>query len=449
MVMRFAQSGAAIVALLMGSQAASAQSLTESLALAYSNNPTLNSARSVGRATDEGVGIAISGYRPQISASGSYGFESRSGSINRDSRPASISLNLVQPIFNGFQTVNRVQSSEASVRAQRESLRNTEQTVLLDAATAFVDVIRDTSVAALRETDVKFFVEQVRAAKDRFNVGEGTKTDVAQAEARLQQSISQLNFAKANVSSARATYRQVVGVEPAKLTGSYPIERFIPKSIDLALSTSQNEHPAIKASVHNIDVASFNLKVVEAELLPTLNLQGSVSRSWDQSVPVLNQAQIGLNVTVPIYQGGAEYARIRQSKEQLGTARIQSDVNRDQVRAAVVSNWGQLESSTASITAAKAQVAAAQLALEGVIEEQRVGQRTTLDVLNAQTDLTTAQITLIQAERNRIVAAFSLTASIGRLDSDNLRLPAVKYRPQEHYEQVRDLWIGLRTPDGR
>lgn len=465
-VKRLFLSGAAVVASTLVADGVSAQTMMDTLSLAYSNNPTLNAARSRTRSTDEGVAIALSGYRPQITANGSVSanrIESSRQSVSPTTGktintvssftyyPKTVSLNLVQPLFNGFQTANSVKQSESAVRAQREVARSTEQDILFDAGQAFMDVIRDSAIVELRETNVKFLTEQVRAARDRFNVGEGTRTDVAQAEARLQLAISQVNAARANVNASRATYRQVVGIEPKRLTGSAPLDRILPKSVAAALSAAQNGHPGILAGVHNIDVAAFNVKVIEGELLPSLNLQGSVSRSVDPQPGTnwSNNAQIGLNLSVPLYQGGAEYARIRQAKENLGTARIQLDVTRDQIRQAVIATWGQLEAASASVVAAAAQVEAAQLALNGVIEEQRVGQRTTLDVLNAQNELIDARVNQVTAERNRVVAAFALASAVGKLDADHLRLKVVKYEPKEHYEQVRDKWFGLRTPDGR
>lgn len=465
---RKALSGAAAGLLALTAAPVSAQSLVDTLSLAYTNNPTLNVQRSRTRSTDEGVAIALSGYRPRVSLDASA-FSSTTtarrtvtittptGPVTQNVtstttvRPRNIELSLVQPLFTGFQVPNQVKQSEAAVRAQREATRNTEQDVLLDAATAFMDVIRDTALVGLQETNVKFLTEQVRAARDRFNVGEGTRTDVAQAEARLQLAISQVNSARAQVNASRAVYRQVVGVEPKKLTGSLPIEKFIPKAIGAAIDVAQNKHPAILAGLHNVDVASFNVKVAEGELLPQANLQASVSRSVTPQTGTLwaNNAQIGVSVTVPLYQGGAEYARIRQAKEDLGTARIQLDVTRDQVRQAAVASFGQYEATGASVVAAKAQVDAARLALNGVIEEQRVGQRTTLDVLNAQAELIDAQVNQVTAERNRVVAAFTLVSALGRLDSDTLGLRAKRYDPVEHYDAVRDKWFGLRTPDGR
>jgi outer membrane protein len=436
----------------------SAQSLMDTLSLAYSNNPTLNAARSTGRATDEGVPIALSGYRPTINGSLSAGATDQYNlsypgyqESRRQFWPQQMSLTLVQPLFTGFRVENGVKQSEAAVRAQREVIRDTEQTVLLRAATAFGDMIRDTALLRLAESNVKFLSEQVRADTDRFNVGEGTRTDVARAEASLQQGIAQVNSAKSQLALSRATYRQVVGVEPKTLNGTLSLAPFLPKTSDIGVKTALEEHPAIQASLHNMDVASFNVKVLEGQLLPTLSAQAGVSygEQPSSSSERSNSAQVSLNLTVPLYQGGAEYARVRQAKEQLGTARIQVDVNRDQVRAQVIGYWGQLEAARASIEAAKAQTEAADLALSGVVEEQRVGQKTNVDVLNAQATVVNARSALATAQRNQLVASFSLVAAIGRLDAAHLKLKAARYAPEEHYTAVRDKWIGLRTPDGR
>ncbi|WP_333825414.1 TolC family outer membrane protein [Pinisolibacter sp.] len=442
------------------SVAGRAQSLSEALALAYNNHPQLNAARADTRAADEGIGIAASAGRPKINGAASYGLSDTlitsrpsifgSTATRYQLHPITTSITLVQPIYAGGQIDAGKAQAKSSVRAQRELLRTAEQTVLLAAATAFMDVIRDTALVGLQESNVKFLTEQVRAAKDRFGVGEGTQTDVAQATATYQLAISQLNAARAQLNASRAEFRQAVGKDPGKLTGADAIDKLLPKSMEGAVSAAQSENPSILAGSHNVDVATFNVKYLEGALLPQLGVQGSVSRNWDNtSYKTMNDARIGLQLSVPIYQGGGEYAKIRQAKEQLGAAKIQVDLARDTVRANVVSAWGMLQAANASIAAYRAQIEAAQLALNGVIEEQRVGQRTTLDVLNQQTALITARSNLVNAERSRIVGSFQLVAAVGRLDADHLRLKVTSYDPTQHYEAVKDKWIGLRTPDGR
>lgn len=450
--------GAAAILTALSVLPAAAQSLTDTLSLAYSNNPTLNAARSTGRATDEGVPIALSAFRPTINGSLSAGVTdgyakswNATTDVNRTYWPQSMQLTVVQPLFTGFRATNGLAQSEAAVRAQREVIRNTEQSVLLQAATAFGDVIRDQALLRLAESNVKFLTEQVRADTDRFNVGEGTRTDVARAEASMQQGIAQVNSAKSQLALSRATYRQVVGVEPKSLNGTLSLAPFLPKSSDAGVKVALGEHPAILASQHNMDVASFNVKILEGALLPQLSAQAGVAYGEEPSISSerSTSASVSLNLTVPLYQGGGEYARVRQAKEQLGTARIQVDINRDQVRAQVIGYWGQLEASRASIEAAKAQSEAAELALAGVAEEQRVGQKTNVDVLNAQATVVNARSALATAQRNQLVASFALVAAIGRLDAAHMKLKAARYVPEEHYTAVRDKWFGLRTPDGR
>ncbi len=435
----------------------------EALASAYQNNPTLNAARASVRATDEFVPQALSGWRPNVSAFAEHGLSDSRGRRDKKSKSVptarfgttthstTLGIGAVQPLYRGNRTVNSTKRAEASVLAARQSLRSTTQTVLLDAAIAFMDVIRDTQIVGLRKQDLTFLKEQVRAASDRFDVGEGTRTDVSQARAREALAVSQLNFAKANLQASQAVYLQVIGHRPKKLRASSTVDRLVPNSMRAAIDISVAEHPNILAAQHQVDSASFNVKTIEGELLPTVTLEGSASRSWNHTGPTswANNAEIMGRVTIPLYQGGQVYSRVRQAKEELGEARLVVDVTRDRVRAFVIAAWGQLEASVASILAARAQVRASQLALEGVTEEQKVGQRTTLDVLNQQSELINARINLATAERDKVVAAYALVAAAGRLDPSRLGLNIVPYNPVKHYKKVRDKWFGLRTPDGR
>jgi outer membrane protein len=431
---------------------AEAETIRESLAIAYANNPTLNAARAQLRGVDENVPQALTGWRPVVSAGASAGRIRTGADRFVDYRNnASLSLTISQTLFRGFRTINSTRQAEAVVRAQRESLSSTEQDTLLDAATAYVDVIQDTALVSLQRSDLAFLQEQVRAARDRFDVGEGTRTDVSQAEARAAEARASLNTALANLNTSRAIYRQVIGLEANNLSADATINRYVPKSLDQALQDGETHQPLIRQAQHQVDAAVFNIKAVEGELLPTVTLDGSVSRSWGSSstVDISDNAEIFGNVSIPIYQGGGVSSRVRQAKEELGQTRLQLDVARDQVRANVISAWGNFQAAEASIIAAQAAVKAQKLALEGVIEEQRVGQRTTLDVLDAQRELVTQQSNLVTAQRNRIIGGYQLVASVGRLDAASLGLNVARYDPKQHYKAVRDQWFGLRTPDGR
>jgi outer membrane protein len=314
-------------------------------------------------------------------------------------------------------------------------------------------VIRDAAIVQLQQQNVQALNEQLRATNDRFQVGELTRTDVAQAQARLRAAESALSGAQANLNASRANYRRAIGTEAGNLRAPRPYDRLKLASLDAAIAESFGLHPAIMATRHGVDTAQLQVKVAEGSLLPTLNLEASAQRFSDPSPGVYNNFDMsaGLRLTVPIYQGGAEYSRIRQAKELTGQRQLESDVVRDQVRAAVIQSWGLVSASRFQVEAAQAQVEAAQIALNGVREEFRVGQRTTLDVLNAQAELVNARVALVIAQRDRVVASYSLVSSVGRLSIVQLGLAKVQntYRPETHYEQVRDNWFGLRTPDGK
>ncbi len=438
--------------------ALSAQTLEQALVNAYFANPTINAQRAATRVVDEQVPQALAGYRPQIFGNAQADIDrtrtqSPAGTTNNRNYPRGYGVTAQQNLFNGFQTGNLVRSAESQVRAARETLRNTEQNVLLDAVTAYMNVIRDAAIVQLQQQNVQALNEQLRATNDRFQVGELTRTDVAQAQARLRASESALSAAQANLNASRANYRRAIGTEAGKLRAPNPYEKLRLASLDAAIAEAFGKHPAIMAARHGVDTAQLQVKVAEGSLLPQLNLEAGVQRFSDPSPGIYNNFDMsaGLRLTVPIYQGGAEYSRVRQAKELTGQRQLESDVVRDQVRAAVIQSWGLVSASRFQVEAAQSQVAAAQIALNGVREEYRVGQRTTLDVLNAQAELVNARVALVIAQRDRVVASYSLLSSIGRLTIAQLGLAKVEqtYRPEKHYEQVRDNWFGLRTPDGK
>ncbi|MER9428004.1 TolC family outer membrane protein [Mesorhizobium sp. M0296] len=441
--------------------AASAETILGALSKAYQNNSSLNSSRAGVRVTDEGVAIAKSGWRPTITGSASIDYTaSHSNRLHRNISltTGNFGVEIDQTLFDGFQTRNNVAAAESRVRASFESLRNAEENTLFNAASAYMDVIRDRQVAVLTEQNLQFLTEQARAARSRFEVGEGTRTDVAQADAQRASAVAQLSAARATALASAATYRQIVGDEPGRLRPASPVSKLLPSSLDAAIAIASAEHPAILATAHLVDAAGFSVKSAEGALLPQLSASAGVSSAFRGTAPgslsstqdgVTNSANIGATLTIPIYSGGRTSALVRQSKESLSQARIEVDVSRDTVRQAVTSAWSQYTAAQQSVTANRQVVAAAQLALNGVIEERNVGQRTTLDVLNAQATLITAKINLVSAERDVVVASYAILSAVGHLSADRLALNVTKYRPEEHYNAVKDKWIGLRTPDGR
>ena len=442
----------AIGCVLLSYGTASAETLAEALAAAYSNNPTLNAQRAALRATDEGVPQALAGFRPTVSGSADVGYSTgTSSSGSAAGYPRGVSLSIVQPIFTGGRTAAGVKIAETAVLAGRETLRSTEQSTLLAAVKAFMDLVQAQALLNLRNENVDFLGQQVRAAKDRLNVGEGTRTDVAQTNARLAAGQADYNAAVAALNSALAVYEQVIGHRPKSLGAAKPIDALLSRSLNAAIADALTRHPSILAAGYNIDIAEYNVKVVEGSLLPTVSLSGTVSHRDDTSLPGTWQdsATAMAKLTVPIYSGGLTASKVRQAKEAFGQAQIQLDVARDTIRQAVISAWGQLDAARAQIRAAQAQVSAENLVLSGVIEQQKVGQSTTLDVLNAQQDLLNARVALISAQHDRVIAAYSLLAAIGKLDAKVIGLNVQTYDPTDHYKKVRDKWGGLRTPDGR
>ncbi|MCZ4089427.1 outer membrane channel protein TolC [Sinorhizobium psoraleae] len=438
---------------LIAPHATLAETISGAMAKAYANNPDLNAARAGLRATDEGVPIAKAGYRPQVSASatGTLTRVDAERTGTRDFHSGQIGISITQMIFDGFQTLNNVRAAESNVFSSRETLKANEIQILLAAAQAYANIARDQQVVSIRRQNLAFLREQLNASQARLEVGEGTRTDVSQAEAELANAQSLLVSAIAQLKQSEAVYVQIVGAAPTGIRQPAPANKAMPRSLDQAVATGLRENPQILAAQYAVDTAGFQVKSAEGTMLPGVVLQGAVTRNTGNVGTGLDDttASITARVEVPIYQGGAEYGQIRQAKEILGQQRILVDSARASVQQTVVSAYAQLDSALARITASRSQISAANLALEGVIEERKVGQRTTLDVLDSQQDVLDAQEALAGAQRDAVVASYSLLAAMGRLTVKTQGLAVAEYRSEEHYEAVEDKWFGLRTVDGR
>jgi outer membrane protein len=454
----------ACAGLSLGCSRAAADTLEWALVQAYQNNPSLNAQRAALRALEENVPQALSGYRPKLSitANGGYNYTNATSQFPIGGTlitvpfaetfyPRSIGATATQTLFNGFQTANRTRQAESQVEGGRETLRVTEQQVLLDAATAYMNLLRDGAILELNENNVQVLTEQLKQTRDRFNVGEVTRTDVAQSESRLAAGRSALLAAQSNFVTSQANYRRVIGVEPGHLAPATSVDRFSPSTLPKAIAQGQAQSPSVLAAMYGVDVAALAVKISEGALYPSLTVTASAFTGQQPAFETVKETSASVigTLTIPVYQGGAEYSTIRQSKETLGQQRLNLDVNRDQARATVVQSWGQLQAAKAQIEATTAQVNAAEIALNGVREEARVGQRTTLDVLNAQQELVNARVALVTAQHDRVVASYTLLAAVGGLSMRHLGLNVVIYDPMVHYQQIRDAWIGVRNPDGR
>jgi outer membrane protein len=438
------------------------------LARAYQNNPQLNAQRAIVRQSDEGVAQAMSGYRPTLSANASIGRQytdtkqtipptppllptGAAFAAQGLTTPRSVGISAAQTLFNGEQTSNKVREAESQVSQARETLRVMEQSVLLAAATIYMDVSRDAANLEVQQNNFRVLQHMLTDTRQRFDVGQITATDVAQAEAQLAAGEATLHAAESTLMTTRANYRRIIGNDPGNLAPASPVERLAPPTLPAAIALSSAQNPSVTAAMYGVDVAQLQVKIAEGALWPSLAFQGSVQKQIESTVttPKLNTDTMMLNLSVPIYQGGAEYSAIRLDKEAVGQQRLNVDQVRDQTQANVVQAWGQLLASKAQVAAAERQGDASERALTGVRNEALAGQRTTLDVLNSQQTLVNARVSLITAQHDRIVASYTLLSAVGRLSAQVLALPVEIYDPSVHYHQVRDSWFGLRTPDGQ
>jgi outer membrane protein len=460
--------GAAAAVLLMacvGPTPVLADTIEAALVRAYQNNPQLNAQRAAVRATDENVPQALSGYRPKVALTASAGYQytdtlsTQGGTPNQLIRtpivganpPRSAGLTITQTVFNGNQTANRTRAAESQVSGAREGLRVLEESVLLSAATIYMDYLRDAAIVEVQRSNTRVLEQTLKQTQDRFNVGEVTRTDVAQAEAQLAAGKTQQLAAEANLVTTRSNFRRIIGNEPEQLAPGSPVDRFLPGTLPAAVELSLTENPNVTAAMFGIDVNYLQVKVNEGALLPTVTVQAAVQQAYEQTqtTPKAFGASAIAQLSVPIYQGGGEYSLIRQSKENLAQQRLNLELTRDQTRANTVTAWGQLVAGKAQVASAQSQVTASEIALNGVREEAKAGQRTTLDVLNAQQALVNARNALVTAQHDRVVASYAVLSAVGRLSPQVLKLPTTTYDPSVHYQQVRDSWIGVRTPDGR
>jgi outer membrane protein len=436
-----------------------AEGLAEALAKAYQTNPQLNAERARQRGTDENVPQALAGYRPQIVASLGAGLQAVRNLLPDNTiqtatlRPWTIGVTVTQSLFNGNRTANSVRIAEFQVLSGREALRNVGQGVLLDAVTAYMNVMANKALYEAQRTNVEVLREILASTKKRLAAGDVTPTDTAQAEARLSRGLADLNAADVALAISKELYTQVIGEAPSALTAASPVDRLMPATQAASIDTANHEHPAILGAGYDVDVAQTTIKLAEGSLLPQVSVQASASRSvqTDSSLTTAatDQASVLGQVNVPIYDGGTAASQTRQAKEVTSQSRLVLEQVRNQSRTAVISAWVSNEGTKVALSAAESEVRAADVALQGVRREAQGGQRTTIDVLNAQQDLTNARSRQIMAQRDRVIASYTLLSAVGRLDVHTLNLNTPDYQAEVHYHQVRDAWHGLRTPSGQ
>ena len=429
---------------------AHAKTLNEVLDYTYENSWQLNAERAGQRATDENVAIAKSGFRPQIAGIGSVGrsynknkYDYTPDKTELYKNPDEVALQMRQPLFSGFSTVQSVNAAKSQVRAGRESLLNAEQNVLLQAVAAYMNVVRDKAVLGLRENNENVLKQHLKSYRQRYKVGDLTRTDVAQSEARSEGATAARIAAEGDLKVSEANFFSVVGLAPTELEDMVAFEYSLPATLDEAIDYAMDHNPNIKAAKYTKDATSYTVKAKKGELLPQVDMTAATGIQHQQlTVDRGDYWQLKANMTVPLYSAGADYAHIRQARQNENKAKILWDKTVQDVRSNVISAWEYYTASQAQLSSIEAQIKASKLALDGVIREAKVGSRTVLDVLDAEQEHLDNQVALVQTHRDAIVAGYALLAAIGRLNPTDLGLSVTPYDPKEYYEDVKNKWLG-------
>ncbi len=441
---------AAAIGIFAGS--ASAQTLEDALVSAYRNNPALAAQRAGLRAVDEKTAEAASGWRPSVEATAAIGKSRQQASGNgmdtgsRDLSPADVGLTVTQPVFHGFRTRNAVDSAEAQALAGRAELKDVEQRIMFETAQAYLDVLRDQSVLELTRGNEEVLREQLSASQSRFDVGEVTKTDVSQSEARLNAAVASRLKAEGDLSNSRLSFARLTGAPPDGEVKRPDLTLDVPKDADEAAALALRNNPMVIAAAHGREAAEADADHAKGSLLPEVNIVGNLSRNWEQSAVSPDrhdQATVMARVVVPLYRAGRDYSAIRAAGQTALRRRLEEEDARAKAREEAVRAWQSLITARAAIAAYKSAVAANDMALRGVREEAKVGTRTTLDVLNAEQELLNARVELVRAERDEAVASLGVKAATGALTAEAMKLPVQTYDPAAYHDQVREKWIGL------
>ncbi len=444
-----------------------AETLSGALVRAYTNNPDINQQRAAVRAADEEVPKASAGFRPTIEAkidTQLAQFKQRTSVFvgpftdvdaypTGYSRPSGFDVAAREHLWDGDRTLNLVREAQSKDMAAREQLRNTEQNVLLEGVAVYMNVMRDVAILDLQRAHVRLLEEQFDDANERHRVGDVTQTDVAEVAADLAGAQAAAYSAESTLMASVADYRRTIGVEPKRLAAAKALDEPLPRSLDRAIAISQVEHPAIVGALYGVDAAALDVNVIEGRLYPTVDLKARVDRRYNAATAAIPTipfiASLTTKANVPIYDGGSTFAATRQAKETLDQRGFQADQQRDRVRAAVVSVWGRNHAAANIVAATREEIAAAEVVLEDIRYQHKLGQRTIVEVLVAEEALLRARIKLVSAERDEVVSSYDLLSRVGRLSLSGLGLAARQYDPKVHFDQVKDKWFGLRTPDGR
>jgi outer membrane protein len=417
----------------------------DALSMAYNNNPALKAAREDVKSTDEQMPQAISGFLPNVVANVQQGKRNTDqGATSDDQTTGTKEIAITQPLFRGGQTYNRIKQAENTIFAARERLKQIEQDVLLEAITAYADIIRDKEVLDLSKNNVEVLQKNLDVTTERFGLGEVTKTDVAQAEASLAVAKSEQINADGVLKSSEATYTRIIGEAPNILE---PIKNpfDIQASLDEMIQIAMEENPSLKTASYSEIAAKSEVRVEKGALLPRVDLRASKDEQKGVlfSSSDLENERVSINLSIPLYQSGAEYSSVRQAKFNHGRLKSTLDDQKNKVREAVIEAFNNFHVAKAVIESNKSAIQASEIALNGTREEAKFGARTTLDVLNAEQDLFEAKANLIRSKRDAIVSSYRLLAFIGRLNPSQLGLAISTYNPEESYNKRKYQIIGF------
>lgn len=438
-------SGLAVAAALVAGSA-QATTLADALIGAYTHSGVIDQNRALLRAADEDVAIAASTLKPIINWTGDItrqlgdSTSSQTGEVSNSIAQTTVSLGITATLqlFDGGADRSRVEATKETVLATRSALLNVEQLVLLRAATAYFNVIRQQEFVALSQNNLRLLQQEFRAAQDRFDVGEVTRTDVSLAEAAVAQARSNLAASERDLIQAQAEFTNVVGRPPGRLTGLPRLPQ-VETSIPRAQSVAVRTHPDLIQAQRQVAASDLLAVAAGQDMNPTVSVDGSLSVNEEfSSSDSSTVGQFGLSVTGPIYRGGQLFAAERQAFANRDAARGNLHTVRHDVQQDVVDAIANLEAARASLAASERQIRAARVAFQGVREEATLGARTTLDVLDAEQDLLDAETNRISAQADQYIAAYSVLESMGLLTAERLRLPVQRYDPTTYYNLVKD-----------
>ena len=402
------------------------------------------------RSVDENIAIAKSGYRPSLSLQGSYrdGENKIKKGVGQGNEYNNLSGSAVvsQPVFSGFSTVNSVKAADRAIKAAQNDLSNVEQNILLGASTAYLDVLQNRAIVELQKNNEELLQKKLDETIERFNVGEVTRTDVSQAQARHSQAVSDRIASEGNLQASIATYIELIGEEAKDLSEPIDMRNYLPTSYDEALNIAMKNNYSIKQAQHNYASKGYEVYANIGELFPKVSLDGSIGRNKSEQGEIdatTENAEWGVNLSIPLYAGGATRAKIRQSKYKKWQAQETVLEAKRAVKSSVLSAWEYMKSNESQLGAIADQIKANTIALEGVQKEEALGNRTILDVLDSYQELLNSKVNDVKARRTYYVSAMNLLASMGKMTAKELKLNVEHYDVQKYYEQTKGKWLSL------